>query len=264
MANSQGRKILCTKGLWWSFSGLLDIVPEHWREQRYISITVHSALCSSAQCLVTCCEMEVVERMPLVHHSGESFSLDDILGGFQSIEPCCSSARLRMVSLSTPSPHPQPHPVNVGQTECFPHSVVQSCPTLCDPMDCSTPGFPALYHLPELAETHCPLSWCCHPTIASSVVPFSCLQSFPAPGSFLMNWFFASGGQNIGASVSASVLPMNIQGCFSFRWIGLISLLSKGLSRVFSNTTVQKHQYFGTQSSLWYNSHIHTWLLEKP
>ena len=217
----------------------------------------YSSPCAVFFSSVTCCEMEVVERMPLVHHSGESFSLDDILGGLQSIEPCCSSARLRMVSLSTPSPHPQYQPVNVGQTECFPHSVVQSCPTLCDPMDCSTPGFPA-------CSNSRPLSWCCHPTIASSVAPFSCLRSFPAPGSFRMSWFFASGGQNIGASVSASVLPMTIQGCFSFRLIGLISLLSKGLSRIFSSTIFQNHRYFGTQSSLWYNSHIHTWLLEKP
>ena len=92
----------------------------------------------------------------------------------------------------------------------------------------------------------------------SSVVPFSCLQSFPTSGSFLTNWLFASGGQSIGASVSASVLLVNIQGCFSLGLIGLISLLSKGLSRIFSNTTVQNHQYFGTQSPLWYNSHIHT------
>ena len=87
---------------------------------------------------------------------------------------------------------------------------------------------------------------------------------FPASGSFPMSQFFASGGQSIGASASASVLPMNIQGWFPLGLIGLISLQSKGLSRVFSNTTVQKHQFFSTQASLWSNSHIHTWLLEKP
>ena len=97
----------------------------------------------------------------------------------------------------------------------------------------------------------CSLSQWCHPTILSSVVPFSsCLQSFPASGSFLMSQFFASGGQSMGVSASASVLPMNIQDWFSLGWTGLISLQSKGLSRVFSNTTVQKHQFFSAQLSL--------------
>ena len=128
-------------------------------------------------------------------------------------------------------------------------------------MDCSMPGFPVL-HLPKLAQT-CPLSQWCHPTILSSVVPFSsCLQSFLASGSFLMNWLFTSGGQSFGAS--ASVLPMNIQDWFPLGLTGLISLQSKGLSRVFSNTIVQKHQFFETWPSLWFHSHIHTWLLEKP
>ena len=104
--------------------------------------------------------------------------------------------------------------------------------------------------------------WWCHPTISSSVVPFSsCLQSFPASQSFPMSQFFASGGQNI--ETSASVLPKNIQDWFPLGLTSLMSLQSKGLSRVFSNTTVQKNQFFGTQSSLWSNSHIHTWLLEK-
>ena len=105
----------------------------------------------------------------------------------------------------------------------------------------------------------------CHPTISSSVVPFSsCFQSFPASGSFQMSQFFASDSQSIGASAWASVLPMIIQDWFPLGWTGWISLQSKGLSRVFSNTTVQKHQFFGTQFSLWSNSHIHTWPLEKP
>ena len=114
------------------------------------------------------------------------------------------------------------------------------------------------------------LNWCsssqwCHPTILSSVIPFSsCPQSFPALGSFPVSQFFASGGQSIGASASASVLPMNIQGWFPLGWTGWISLQSKGLSRVFSNTTVQKHQFFGAQLSSESNSHIHTWPLEKP
>ena len=111
----------------------------------------------------------------------------------------------------------------------------------------------------------CPSSWWCHPTILSSVVPFSsCLQSVPASGSFLMSWLFESGGQSIGVSASTSVLPMNIQDWLPLGCTGLIALLFKGPSRVFSNTTVQKHQFFSAQLSLWSNSHIHTWLLEKP
>ena len=115
---------------------------------------------------------------------------------------------------------------------------------------------------PIVYSNSCPLSRWCHPTISSSVVPFSHLQSFPASGSFPMSQFFTSGGQSIGAS--ASVLPMNIQNWFPLGLTGLIFLQSKGLSRVFSNTIVQKHQFFGNQLSLYSNPHIHTWLLEKP
>ena len=105
----------------------------------------------------------------------------------------------------------------------------------------------------------------CHPTISFSVVLFSsCLQSSPASGSFQMSQLFTSGGQCIGASASASILPMNIRGWFLLGLTGLISLLSKGLSRVFSSTTVGKHQFFSIQPFLWSNCHIHTWLLEKP
>ena len=119
------------------------------------------------------------------------------------------------------------------------------------------------HQLLELAQTHGSSSQWCHPTISSSAVPFSsCLQSSPASGSFLMSPFFTSHGQSIRASASASVLPMIIQNWFPLGWTGWISLQSNGLSRV--NTIVQKHQFFGTQPSLWTNSHIHTWLLEKP
>ena len=105
---------------------------------------------------------------------------------------------------------------------------------------------------PGAYPNSCPLSRWCHPTISSSVVPFSfCPQSFPASGSFQMSQFFTWGGQNIGASISASVLPVNIQYWFPLGWTGWISLLSKALSRVFSNTTVQKHQFFSTQLSLY-------------
>ena len=118
---------------------------------------------------------------------------------------------------------------------------------------------------PGAYSNPCSSSQWCHPTISSSVVPFSSsLQSFPSSESFPMSQFFASGGQRIGISASASVLPVNIQEWFPLGWTGWISLLSKGLSRVFSNTTVQKHQFFGIQLSLLSNSHIHIWLLEKP
>ena len=112
---------------------------------------------------------------------------------------------------------------------------------------------------PGSYSNSCPSCRWCHPTISSSVVPFSSrLQSFPASGSSQMSQIFTSGGQSIGVSASASVFPMNSQDWFPSGWTGWISLQSKGLSRVFSNTTVQKYQFFGTQLSLWSNSHIHT------
>ena len=112
-------------------------------------------------------------------------------------------------------------------------------------------------------SSSCSSSWWCHPTISSSILPFSCLQSFPASGSFPVSQFFTSGGQSIGTSASASVLPMNIQDWFPLGLTGWTSLQSKRLSRVLSNTTVQKHKFFSTQPSLWSSSHIHTWLLKK-
>ena len=125
-------------------------------------------------------------------------------------------------------------------------------------------SLPCLSPTPGACSNSSLFSQWCHQTISSSVVPFSsCLQSFPASGSFPISWFFASGGQNIGISASASVFPMNIQDWFPLGLIDWISLMSKGLSRVFSNTTIQKHLLFGLQLSLWSNSHKHTWLLEK-
>ena len=104
---------------------------------------------------------------------------------------------------------------------------------------------------PIAYSNSCPSSWCCHPTILSSGVPFSsCPQSFPASGSFQISQFFASGGQSIGVSASASVLPMNTQDLSPLGWTGWISLQSKGFSRVFSNNTIQKHQFFGAQLSV--------------
>ena len=146
-------------------------------------------------------------------------------------------------------------------------SDAQSCLTLCDPMDYSTPGFPVHHQLPELAQTHVhPVGDAtnhliiCHPLLLlPSIFPSIRVFFF-----FPMSQFFPSGGQSIGASASASVLPLHIQDWFPLELIGLISLQSKGLSRVFSNITFQKHQFFSAQLSLWSNSHIHTWPLEKP
>ena len=123
---------------------------------------------------------------------------------------------------------------------------------------------PCLSPTPGVHPNPCALSWWCHPAISSSVVSFSsCPQSFPALGSFPLSQLFASGGQSIGVSASTSVLPMNTQDWSLWGWTGWISLQSKGLSRVFSNTTVQKHQFFSAQLSSQSNSHIHTWPQEK-
>ena len=142
-------------------------------------------------------------------------------------------------------------------------SVTQSSPTLCDPMNCSMPGFPVHHQLPEFIQTHV------H-RVGDAIQPFhpllpfsSCPQSFPALGSFPMSQLFAWGGKSIGVSASTSGLPMNTQDWSPLGWTSWISLQSKGLSRVFSNTTVQKYQFFGAQLSSLSNSHIHTWLLEK-
>ena len=136
-------------------------------------------------------------------------------------------------------------------------SVAQLCPNLCNPMDCHSLS-------PGVCSNSCPLSQWRHPIISSSVASFSsCLQSFPASGSFQMSQLFVSGGQRSEVSASASVLPMNIQSWFPLGLTGLISLLSKGLSRIFSSITIWKHQFFSAQPSLWSNFHICTWLLEK-
>ena len=144
----------------------------------------------------------------------------------------------------------------------FSHSVVSDSLWPYEPQH-SRPSCPS--PTPRVYLNSCPLSWWCHPTISSSVVSFSsCPQSFPASGSFQMSQLFTSSGQSIGVSVSTSVLPMNTQDWSPLGLTGWISSQSKELSRVFSNTTVQKYQFFGTQLSLQSNSHIHTWLREKP
>ena len=146
-------------------------------------------------------------------------------------------------------------------------SVQFSCSVVSDSLQPPEPQHarpPCPSPTPRVHPNPCPLSRWCHPTISSSVVPFSsCPQSFPASGSFPMSQPFTSGGQNIGVSASASVFPMNTQDWFPLGRTGCISLQSKGLPRVFSNTTVQMHQFFGTQLSSQSNSHIHTWPQEK-
>ena len=130
-------------------------------------------------------------------------------------------------------------------------SVAQSCLTLCNPKNCNTPGLPCPSSTPGVYSNSCPLSLCCHPTISSSVIPFSsCHQSFSASRSFQMSQLFTSGGQYIGVSTSASVLLMNTQDWSPLGWTGWISLQSKGVWRVFSNMTVQNNQFFGIQLSL--------------
>ena len=152
-------------------------------------------------------------------------------------------------------------------THLFQFSSVQfSCSVISDSLRPhelrhTRPPCPSPVHYPN----SCPLSRSYHPTISSSVVPFSSrLQSFPASGSFPMSQFFTSGDQGIGVSALASVLPKEFQGWSPSEWTGWISLQSKGFSRVFSNTTVQKHQFFSIQPSSQSNSHIHTWPQEKP
>ena len=154
------------------------------------------------------------------------------------------------------------HMLSIEALSQFSHSVVSNSLRL---HGLQHARHPCLSPAPGVYSNSCALCCWCHPTISYPVVPFSsCLQSFPASGSFPMSQFFTSGGQSIGVPASASVLPKNIQDWFPLGWTGWISLLSKGLSRVSSNTTVQKHQFFCAWLSLKSNSHIHTWLLEKP
>ena len=144
----------------------------------------------------------------------------------------------------------------------FSHSVVSDSLRPHEPQQ-ARPPCPS--PTPRVHPNSWPLSQWCHPTTSFSVVPISsCSQSFPTSGSFQMSQLFTSGGQSIGVSASTSVLPKNTQDWSPLGWSGWISLQSKGLSRVFSNTTLQKHQFFGTQPSLWPNFRILTWLLEKP
>ena len=146
--------------------------------------------------------------------------------------------------------HTHTHTINYYSASVQFSSAAQLCPTLCEPMNLSTSGLPVHNQLPEFTQTHVLSQWC-YPTISSSVIPFSsCSQSFPASGSFPVNQLFTSGGQSVGVLASTSVLPMNTQDWSPLGWTGWISLQSKRLSRVFSNTTVQKHWLFCAQLSL--------------
>ena len=142
-------------------------------------------------------------------------------------------------------------------------SVAQSCPTL-RPQELQHARPPCPSPTPAVHSNSCPSSCWCHPAISSSIGPFSCPQSLPASESFPMSQLFSWGGQSIGVSALASFLPKKSQGWSPSEWTGWISLQSKGLSRVFSNTTVQKHQFFRAQPSSQSKSHIHTWPQEKP
>ena len=143
----------------------------------------------------------------------------------------------------------------------FSHSVMSDCLWPHEPQH-ARPPCPS--PTPGVHPNPCPLSRWCHSTISSSVVTFSsCPQSFPASGSFQMSQLFISGGQSIGVTALASVLPKKSQDWSPSEWTGWISLQSKGLSRVFANTTVQRHQFFGAQPSSQSNSRIHTWSQEK-
>ena len=144
-------------------------------------------------------------------------------------------------------------------------SVAQSCPTLLRPHESLNARPPCPSPTPAVHSDSCSSSRWCHPAISSSVIPFSsCPQSLPASESFPMSQLFTWGEQSTGVSALASFLPKNTQDWSPLQWTGWISLQSKGLSRVFSNTTVQKHQFFSAQLSSQSNFHIHTWPLEKP
>ena len=164
---------------------------------------------------------------PLHQWCHPAISSSNTLFSFCSFYRTCYKFSVLFITLS-----PQ---ININRSNQF-SSVSKSCLTLCDPMDSSTPCLPVHHQIPELAQTH--VHRVCD-AISSTVVPFSfCLESFPASGSFPMSWFFASGGQSIGNLTSALVLPMTIWDWFSLELTGLISFQSKGLWRVFSNTTV--------------------------
>ena len=191
-------------------------------------------------------------------------TLCDPIDGSPPSSPSLAFSRQEQCSrLPFPSPRHESEKWKWSRSVQF--SSVQSGPTLCDPMNRSMPGLPVHHQLPEFTQTHVhqvgDAIQSSHP-LSSPSPPAP--QSLPASGSFPMSQLFAWGGQSIGVSASATGLLVNTQDWSPLGRTGWISLLSKGLSRVFSNTTVQKHQFFGAQLSSQSNSHIHTWPLEKP
>ena len=175
---------------------------------------------------------------------------------------CCQAWKMSARYSSTINSHNSQLLHGYFSSVQFSHSVVSDS---LQPSELQHARPPSPSPIPGVYPNSCPLIWWCHPTISSSVISFSsCPQSFPTSGSFPMSQLFISCGQSIGVSASTSVRPVNTQDWSPLGWAGWISFQFKGLSRVFSNTTVQQHQFLCTQPSLQSNSHIHTWLLEKP
>ena len=173
-----------------------------------------------------------------------------------------SRTRLKRLSSSSSCLKALSHKLDISLLLLFSHSVMSNSLW---PHRLQHTRLPCPSPSPGACSNSCPSSHWCHPTISSSIVLFSsCLQSFPASGSFPLSQFFTSGGQSVGDWASKSVLPMNIQVWFPLGLTALISLQFKGISRFISNATITKHQFYGTQLSLWSKSHIHTWPLEKP
>ena len=215
----------------------------------FYSFTFHSSLQTQHQFAPISCSLLLHGRTIFWVTQEQSFFFPFLLLSLELLHPL-SLPLVMVLAFFSLSPS-----LTLKSTVCC-SLAGQSCLTLCDPMDCSTSVL-CPSPSPGACSNSCPLSQWCHPTIPSSVIPFSsCPQSFPASGSFLMSRLFTSCGQSIGASASASVLPKTIQDWFPLWLTGLISLKSKGLSNIFSNTTVQKHQFFSTQPSLWSNSGV--------
>ena len=210
--------------------------------------------------------MELKEDEAIYRNEGLWFSWTP---SRKTTHPCTSASLLthnyfieHIIQICVPEKYPLLYDMVQFSSVQFSRSVVSDSLQPHGPQH-ARPPFPS--PTPGVHLNSRPSSWWCHPAMSSFVVPFFfCPQSLPASESFPMSQLFAWGGQSIGVSASASVLPKNTQDWSPLGWTGWISLQSKGLSRVFSNTTVQKHQFFGAELSSQSNFHIHTWLLEKP
>ena len=242
---------------YWAFAVLVQLLshvllfttPWTAAHQASLSFTTSSSLLKTYVCWVN----DVIQlSCPLWSPSLPALNLSQDQSLFQWISSLHQVAKVLELQLQHQS---------FQESVQFSHSVVSDS---LRPHGLQHARLPCPSPTPGPCSNSCPSSWWCHSTISSFVIPFSsCLQFFPVSRFFLMTQFFTSSGLSIGISALASVLPMNIQDWFPLGWTGWISLQSKGLLRVFSNTTVQKNQFFSAQLSLWSNSHIHTWLLEK-